>query len=145
VPGDPAPRSFLTAIRSETNSAASGATRLDLAKSTVAPGNPLFARVAVNRVWHHLFGQGIVPSVDNFGVLGLPPSHPELLDYLASEFATDGYSLKRLIKRIVLSRTYQQSSQHRVDGDSTDPKNLLLHRMNLRRRDGEAIRDGILA
>jgi hypothetical protein len=145
VPGDPAPRSFLTAIRSETNSATSGATRIDLAKSTVAPGNPLFARVAVNRVWHHLFGKGIVPSVDNFGVLGLPPSHPELLDHLASEFATDGYSLKRLIKRIVLSRTYQQSSQHRAEGDSADPKNLLLHRMNLRRRDAEAIRDGILA
>lgn len=145
VSGGPVPRSFLTALRSETHSADQGASRLDLAKSTVAKENPLFARVAVNRVWRHLFGKGIVPTVDNFGVLGLPPSHPELLDHLAAEFIADGYSVKRLIKRIVLSSTYQQASVHRKDVDKVDPNNLLLHRMNLRRRDAEGIRDGILA
>ena len=145
VSGGPVPRAFLSAILAETKSAEKGANRLDLAKSTVAPGNPLFARVAVNRVWHHLFGRGIVPTVDNFGVLGLHPSHPELLDYLAQDFISDGYSLKRLIKRIVLSKTYQQSSQHNPETDAIDPNNLLLHRMNLRRRDAEGIRDGILA
>ncbi len=145
ISGGPVPRAFLTAILADTKSAEQGATRLDLAKSTVSPGNPLFARVAVNRVWHHLFGKGIVPTVDNFGVLGLPPSHPELLDHLAQDFITDGYSLKRLLKRIVLSKTYQQSSQHHPESDTLDPNNLLLHRMNLRRRNAEGIRDGILA
>jgi hypothetical protein len=145
IRGDVVPRAFLTSLRSETKSAETGASRLDLAKSTVSPGNPLFARVAVNRVWHYLFGRGIVPTVDNFGVLGLPPSHPELLDHLAGEFASDGYSLKRLIKRIVLSRTYQQASGHHAEADAIDPSNQLLHRMNLRRRDAEGIRDSILA
>ena len=128
---------------------ASGNTRLDLARHLVDPANPLTSRVMVNRVWHHLFGRGIVPSVDNFGVLGQPPTHPELLDHLAHRFMQDGWSLKRLIRSIVLSETYKQASGGReppeADGAFTaDPQNLLFHRQNLRRLEGEAIRDAIL-
>jgi len=88
-----------------------------------------------------------VPTVDNFGVLGQPPSHRELLDYLAAHFIREqGWSLKKLIREIVLSRTYRMSSQPADAGaEQTDPDNLLLHRMNLRRLEGEAIRDAILA
>jgi len=119
--------------------------RLELAEQIVDATNPLTARVIVNRVWHHLFGRGIVASVDNFGVLGQPPTHPELLDHLATEFIADGWSIKRLIRRLVLSRTYQMSS-HVTDpaAEETDPENLLLHRMRMHRLEGEAIRDAIL-
>ncbi len=110
----------------------------------MAADNPLVARVMVNRVWHHLFGMGIVPSVDNFGLLGQPPSHPELLDYLARHFVEDGWSLKRLVRQVVLSRTYQMSS-YPAAGDEQDPGDVLLHRMRVRRLEGEAIRDAILA
>jgi hypothetical protein len=126
--------------------------RLQLARKLVDPANPLTSRVIVNRVWHHLFGRGIVPSVDNFGVLGQPPTHPELLDYLARQFMQDGWSVKRLIRSIVLSETYQQesvvSSQESGVGSresEADPQNLLFHRQNLRRLEGEVIRDAILA
>ena len=121
-----------------------GSGRLELARSFTRPDNPLVARVMVNRVWHHLFGAGIVPSVDNFGVLGQAPSHPELLDYLAHQFAAEGWSVKRLIRSLVLSRTYQMSSRATA-GDEPDPTDALLHRMRLRRLEGEAIRDAILA
>ncbi len=119
--------------------------RLELAQQIVDPTNPLTARVIVNRVWHHLFGRGIVASVDNFGVLGQAPTHPELLDHLAAEFIADGWSIKRLIRRLVLSRTYQMTS-HVTDptAEETDPENLLLHRMRMHRLEGEAIRDAIL-
>jgi hypothetical protein len=103
----------------------------------------------VNRVWHHLFGRGIVPSVDNFGVLGQPPSHPELLDALTEDFMRGGWSLKRLIRQIVLSSTYQMSSHPTGPAAelaaSRDPENRLFHRQNLRRLEGEAIRDTLLA
>jgi hypothetical protein len=100
-----------------------------------------------NRVWHHLFGRGIVPSVDDFGVMGQPPSHPELLDYLADRFVKEGWSLKKLIRAIVLSSAYRMSS---VDADPAksaqiDPQNVLLHHMPVRRLEAEAIRDAILA
>jgi hypothetical protein len=100
----------------------------------------------VNRVWHHLFGRGIVPSVDNFGVLGQEPTHPELLDHLATRFVNDGWSVKRLIRTIMLSRTYQMSSAITdAKAEEADPKNLLWRRTNIRRLEAEAIRDELLA
>ena len=116
--------------------------RLELARQLVDRSNPLVARVIVNRVWQHLMGRGIVPSVDNFGVLGQLPTHPELLDYLADEFMRDGWSIKRLIRRIMLSETYrQQSGVTNQKSEEADPENLLFHRQNLKRLEGEAIRD----
>ncbi len=123
-----------------------GSGRLELARQLIDPArNPFVARLAVNRVWHHLFGRGIVASTDNFGVLGEPPTHPELLDYLATEFVRDDWSTKRLIRRLVLSSTYRMSSQPDPNADRADPANLLLHRFRLKRLEGEAIRDSILA
>ena len=107
--------------------------------------SPLAARVAVNRVWHHLFGRGIVPTVDNFGVLGQPPTHPELLDHLATQFVKEGWSQKRLIKSLILSRTYQMSSKPDPVTEAADPDNLLWHRMPIKRLEGEVIRDSLLA
>ncbi|MBM3964863.1 MAG: DUF1553 domain-containing protein [Planctomycetes bacterium] len=119
--------------------------RLELARQLVDPTNPLVARVMVNRVWHHLFGRGIVPTVDNFGALGDRPSHPELLDHLAWEFMhQENWSLKSLIRKIVLSKTFAQSSRINPDADNVDPFNALLHRMPIRRLEGEAIRDSLL-
>jgi len=125
-------------------------TRLELARQLVDRGNPLVSRVIVNRVWQHLMGRGIVPSVDNFGVLGQKPTHPELLDYMAAEFVRDGWSIKRLVRRIMLSSTYRQGSGVGVQGSESkkkeiDPQNLLFHRQNLKRIEGEALRDAILA
>lgn len=107
--------------------------------------SPLAARVAVNRVWHHLFGRGIVPSVDNMGVLGQAPTHPELLDHLATEFAKEGWSTKRLIKSLLLSRTYQMSSHPSEPAETLDPENSYWHRMPIKRLEGEIIRDSLLA
>ncbi|MCB1232918.1 MAG: DUF1553 domain-containing protein, partial [Verrucomicrobiae bacterium] len=124
--------------------------RLQLARELVSEDNPLVRRVIVNRVWHHLFGRGIVATVDDFGVMGRPPSHPELLDYLASEFSeTQGWSLKNLIREIVLSRTYRMSSTPHPDLDPSqvaliDPENILLHHAPIRRLQAEAVRDAIL-
>jgi hypothetical protein len=109
------------------------------------PANPLISRVIVNRVWHHLFGRGIVASCDNFGVLGEKPTHPELLDYLASQFIADGWSLKGLIRRITLTSAYQMASTPDARADEIDPQNLLWHRRHMRRLEGEAIRDAMLA
>jgi hypothetical protein len=123
-----------------------GSGRLELARQLLEPTNPLVSRVIVNRVWRHLLGRGIVPSVDNFGVLGQEPTHPELLDYLADEFMRDGWSLKRLVRRIMLSNTYRQRSEVRSQRseEAADPQNLLFHRQNLKRLEGEAIRDAML-
>ena len=147
TPGAVAPRRFLEAIAGpDQPEIKHGSGRLELARRITDPSNPLTSRVIVNRVWHHLFGRGIVPTVDNFGVLGQPPSHRELLDYLALHFMRDqGWSVKKLIREIVLSRAYQMSSQPAdAVAEQADPDNLLLHRMNLRRLEGEAIRDAIL-
>ena len=119
--------------------------RKELAAWITAKENPLTARVAVNRAWHHLFGTGIAPTIDNFGTRGLPPSHPELLDYLATEFTTNNGSLKQIIKQIVLSRTYAQSSQPNKKAQEIDPENRLQWRMSRRRLEGETIRDSILS
>jgi len=119
--------------------------RLELATWLTDPRHPLTSRVMVNRVWRHLFGAGIVASVDNFGTTGDPPSHPELLDKLAVGFVEEGWSLKRLVRSMVLSRVYRQSSAYRVDAFQADPDNRLLWRASKRRLDAECIRDAMLA
>ncbi|MEO0415960.1 MAG: PSD1 and planctomycete cytochrome C domain-containing protein, partial [Verrucomicrobiota bacterium] len=120
--------------------------RLELAQWIASPDHPLTARVMVNRIWMHLMGEGIVASVDNFGATGSKPSHPELLDYLALKFIEDDWSVKRLIREIVLSRTYQLSSAgFESAAFSEDPENTLRWRADRRRLDAESLRDSILA
>ena len=125
------------------NSAKSG--RLELAAWLTHRDNPLTARVMANRVWYHLTGRGLVTTLDNFGAMGQRPSHPELLDHLAVQFRENGWSVKSLVRSIVLSRTYQLSSNPTAAGTAADPDNSLLWRMNHRRLDAEAIRDAMLA
>jgi hypothetical protein len=119
--------------------------RLELAQWLTSPNNPLTARVMVNRVWHHLFGRGLVSSVDNFGVTGDTPTHPELLDHLANRFVNDGWSVKKLVRAVVLSRAYQLSSETTPAHIAADPANRLVWRHSPRRLDAEEIRDAILA
>ncbi|MEQ1750394.1 MAG: PSD1 and planctomycete cytochrome C domain-containing protein [Prosthecobacter sp.] len=119
--------------------------RLDLAKWLVSPNHPLTSRVAVNQVWSKLFGTGLVRTPDDFGTSGESPSHPELLDWLASEFMRQSWSRKQLIKLIVTSDTYKQSSAHRDDIVVIDPLNRLLSRQNRIRLDAEILRDSALA
>jgi hypothetical protein len=146
VLGDVAPRRFLEAIAGpDQPPPANGSGRLELAERMLSPDNPFIARVMVNRVWHHLFGRGIVATTDNFGVLGEPPSHPVLLDYLAARFIEESWSIKRLIREIMLSRAYQRASVGVASADEHDPQNVLVHRANVRRLEGEAIRDTLLA
>jgi hypothetical protein len=115
-----------------------------MARWIASPDNPLAARVMVNRVWQHLLGRGIVDTVDNFGVLGNEPTHPELLDTLAVHFMDDKWSVKRLVRAIVLSRVYQLASDHDPTSYEKDPDNKLLWRMERRRLDAEEIRDAML-
>ncbi|MEW4527671.1 DUF1553 domain-containing protein [Maioricimonas sp. JC845] len=119
--------------------------RLELADWLADDRNPLTARVIVNRVWGHLIGEGIVRTVDNFGELGDRPSHPELLDRLAVEFVEQGWSLKWLVRQIVLSRVYQQDSAHSDEAWNRDPDNRLLWRAHRRRIMAESLRDSMLA
>jgi hypothetical protein len=118
--------------------------RLELAHWLTHPDHPLTARVMANRVWRYLFGTGLVRTVDNFGSSGEAPSHSELLDTLAMQFRAGGWSLKRLVREIVLSRTYRQASAHREAAFRADPENRLLWRAAKRRLDAEAIRDAML-
>lgn len=147
TPGAVVPRGFLEAIAGPAQSPVGpGSGRLALADYLLDPANPLTARVMVNRVWHHLFGRGLVASVDNFGATGQPPTHPELLDHLAIRFEAEGWWIKRLIRELVLSETYRMDSapaNHRAE--ALDPANTLLHRMPLRRLPAEPIRDALLA
>lgn len=151
TPGKAVSHRFLEVIAgTQQNYPVESSGRLELAGRIADPSNPLTSRVLVNRIWHHLFGRGLVASVDNFGVLGERPTHPELLDYLAAEFVADGWSVKRAIRRILLSATYQQASGGRQPPDTSaaeqvDPQNLLLHRAHVKRLEGEVIRDSILA
>jgi len=115
--------------------------RYDLARWLVDPGNPLTARVAVNATWQQLFGRGLVGTPENFGLQGDPPTHPDLLDWLATEFVSTGWSRKRLIRTIVTSATYRQSSRHRGDLAERDPGNALLARQNRHRVEAEVVRD----
>lgn len=123
-----------------------GSGRLELAQSIARADNPLTARVIVNRVWEHHFGKGLVTTPSDFGLRSDPPSHPELLDWLAQRFVTDdNWSLKTLHRRIMLSATYQQASTMRADLQRVDPENRLLGRMNRIRLDFEAMRDSMLS
>lgn len=119
--------------------------RLTLAQWLVCSDNPLVPRVTANHLWRHLFGEGIVRTVNDFGVRGEPPSHPELLDYLAHEFQRLGWSRKSMIRQIVLSATYRQSSSHRKELADIDPTNRWLYRQNRFRVEGEIVRDIALA
>lgn len=119
--------------------------RLDLARWLVSPEHPLTSRVAANHIWSKLFGVGLVSTPDDFGATGEPPSHPELLDWMASELMREGWSRKLLIKTIVTSATYKQSSAHRDDILEIDPLNRLLARQNRLRLDAEILRDSALA
>lgn len=122
-----------------------GSGRMELVDRLLSSENPFPSRVMVNRVWQHLFGRGIVPTPDNFGVLGEAPTHPELLDLLADDFQKDGWSIKRLIKRLVMTRAYRLGSQRSELAEQTDPANRLLHRFSIRRLEGETLRDAILS
>jgi hypothetical protein len=119
--------------------------RLDLAEWFVKPENPLTARVAVNRFWQQLFGTGLVKTSEDIGAQGEVPSHPELLDYLTVSFIDSGWDVKALIKQIVLSRTYRQSSVSKPEQFARDPENRNLARGSRHRMDAEMIRDQILA
>jgi hypothetical protein len=118
---------------------------LELAHRVTADTSPAARRVIVNRIWQHMFGRGIVPTPDNFGKLGIPPTHPELLDYLATDFCRNDWSIKKMIRKVALSKTYQMSSKPTAAGTQADPKNEFLHRQRIRRLEGEVIRDAILA
>jgi hypothetical protein len=144
--GEVVPRRFLEALAGPAPLPTTrGSGRLELARQMTEPAvNPFLPRVMVNRIWHHLFGRGIVASPDNFGVMGERPTHPELLDYLASQFVHSGWSVKKLVRELVLSRAYRMSSAPQEEGDQKDPQNLLWHRARLRRLEGEAIRDAML-
>ena len=147
TPGATVPRGFLEALTSEPPSPASqsGSGRLQLARQMTDLSDPFASRVIVNRIWHHLFGRGIVATVDNFGVLGELPSHPELLDFLADRFRTEGWSQKRLIRELVTSQTYRMASTPEPVADLADPRNFLLHRRELKRLEAEPLRDSILS
>jgi len=119
--------------------------RLQLARWLARGDNPLTPRVAVNRVWRWHFGTGLVRSVDNFGRLGDEPTHPQLLDWLAAQFVADGWSLKNLHRRIMLSETYQRSSRTSGDSAAIDPENHFYWRANVQRLEAEALRDALLA
>ncbi|NNE01387.1 MAG: DUF1553 domain-containing protein, partial [Pirellulaceae bacterium] len=119
--------------------------RLQLAAWLTHPDHPQTARVMVNRVWMHLFGQPIVATPDDFGVYGARPTHPQLLDHLADQFVHDGWSIKRLIRRLVLTRSYQLDSRANDDLINADPENIYQARHSRRRLDAETLRDSMLS
>ena len=144
--GDIVPRRFLRVLsEGEPKPFTQGTGRLELAESIVSPDNPLTARVVVNRVWSMFFGRGLVTTPSNFGLLGTKPSHPALLDDLAVRFMENGWSMKRLIREMVLSSTYRQCSDESEANRAIDPGNTHLWRMNRRRMSIEQWRDSILA
>ncbi|MBI3860289.1 MAG: DUF1549 domain-containing protein [Planctomycetia bacterium] len=146
-PGDSrVPRGTLQVMTSEPlKITPTGSGRLEFAEWIASRENPLTARVMVNRVWLKLFGRGLVPSADDFGLAGRPPAHPELLDHLAHRFMDDGWSVKKLIRYLVLSHAYQLSSTAERGAMEIDPDNTLLWRMTPRRLDAESLRDALLA
>jgi hypothetical protein len=144
--GRPAPRHFLTLMPSDLRPVGlerSG--RKELAEAIASPGNPLTARVMVNRIWHYVFGRGLVGTTDNFGNYGDKPTHPELLDYLAARFVEDGWSVKKMIRLLVTSETFRQASDPDASAREADALNTLWSHYPVRRLEGEAIRDAILA
>jgi hypothetical protein len=150
--GDEVPRQFVSVIAGPGRQPFSlGSGRLELARAIIDPKNPLTARVIVNRVWARHFGAGLVRTPSDFGTRAETPSHPELLDWLTSRFIADGWSLKKLHRRILLSQTYQQSSREPSEArllaqaNQLDPENRLLWRMNDRRLSFEEMRDSFLS
>ncbi len=144
--GDAVPRRFLQILsRSDPKPFSQGSGRLELAQNIASKDNPLTARVFVNRVWLRHFGKGIVRTPSDFGIRGDPPTHPELLDYIASRFVEDGWSVKKLHKLILLSNTYQQSCLTTAREALIDPENRLVSHMNRQRFDLEELRDSLLA
>ncbi|MCA8998358.1 MAG: DUF1553 domain-containing protein, partial [Planctomycetaceae bacterium] len=143
-PANDVPRRFLSAFESAPfETLQSG--RLQLAEELVSPDNPLVSRVIVNRIWHHLFGEGLVRTPDNFGELGERPTHPELLDALARRFQQHGWSLKRLIRELMLADAWQRSSTPSPLAKARDPENRLLSHAHVRPVEAESLRDAILA
>ena len=144
--GELVPRRYLEIFRApNAKPFASGSGRLELAYSIANKNNPLTARVLVNRVWQHHFGEGFVQTPDDFGTMSTPPSHPELLDYLSTYLMDNGWSVKKLHRLIVLSSTYQQASTDNPRFAQHDPFNRLLWRQNVRRLEFEPLRDSILS
>jgi len=144
-PGDEVPRHFLTVLGGQTLPAdCKGSGRLQLAEWLTSPTNPLTARVMANRIWQFHFGRGIVQTANDFGKRGSPPSHPELLDYLATRFVESGWSIKQMHRLIMLSQAYQRTSADDAQNAAIDHDNILLWRYNPRRMDAEEIRDTIL-
>lgn len=146
-PGEITPRGLVEVLcaKGEPLNISQGSGRLDLAYWIASKDNPLTARVMANRVWLKLMGQGLVVTPDNFGTMGQKPTHPELLDHLAVSFMGNGWSVKKLIRKIMLSRAYQMGSAHDAANYAMDPDNKLLWRMSQRRLDAEAIRDAMLS
>jgi hypothetical protein len=145
-PGAAVPRRYLEVLdQPPLEMQPRGSGRRELAERIAAPDNPLTARVLVNRLWHHLFGNGLVRTVDDFGHVGELPSHPELLDYLAARFVEEGWSIKKMLRLLVLSHTFRQASRPAENARVVDPENRLLHHYPARRLEAEAIRDAILA
>ena len=145
-PGRLVPRRFLSAVDGpEAMPIEVGSGRLQLAERINAVDNPLTSRVIVNRIWHHLMGRGIVPTTDDFGVLGQRPTHPELLDHLATRFLAEGRSIKKMIRTIVLSKAYQMDSRASSIAMELDPKNQFWHHHPQKRLEGETIRDALLS
>ena len=144
--GPPVPRRFLAALSTTAREPFhEGGGRLELAQAIACRDNPLTARAIVNRVWMHHFGTPLVATPGDFGLRSEPPTHPELLDHLASRFTESGWSIKALHRRIMLSSTYQQQSDDRPAAHAVDPENTLYWRANRRRLDFEATRDALLA
>jgi cytochrome c553 len=144
APGDEVPRRFLTVLGGDPLPADAGSGRLQLAHWLTDPRNPLTARVMVNRVWQHHFGNGLVATENDVGARGQRPTHPELLDYLAADFVASGWSIKSLHRTIMLSRTYQLASASDGANERLDPDNRMLWRHSRRRLDAESIRDAML-
>ena len=146
TPGEVVPRRFLEVLSGTKRPRFDdGSGRLELAKAIADKQNPLTARVMVNRVWQHHFGEGFVSTPDDLGNQSSPPTHPELLDWLATRFMADGWSLKKLHKLILMSATWQQSSRNNPEFAAKDPFNHLLWRANIRRLEFEPLRDSILS
>ncbi|MFG0261595.1 MAG: DUF1553 domain-containing protein, partial [Novipirellula sp. JB048] len=145
--GDVVPRRFpeVLAGENQTPLPADASGRLEFARWLTSGTHPLTARVMVNRIWRGHFGKGLVTTVDNFGVQGNPPTHPELLDWLAVRFVEEGWSIKAMHRMIMLSETYQSSSEFDADNHQRDPNNQFYWRYDLRRLEAEAIRDAMLA
>lgn len=146
-PGDIVPRGLVEVLcaKGEPLNISEGSGRLDLAWWVASKDNPLTARVMANRIWLKLFGKGIVETPDNFGAMGAKPTNQALLDHLAVSFMNNGWSVKKLIKEIVMSRAYQMSSANSPKNQAVDPENRHVWRMSPRRLDAESIRDGMLA